>query len=445
MIFYIMLFKKTIIIQTLFLIYNSKMILGIYMKKTISKFYNYLANDSLYRNSIYLMLSTGVMAVFGFFFWIINARLYSAEQVGIGTTLISIMTLISSFSLLGLGNSLIKYLPTSDKKNEKINTSFTLVGLTSIFISIFFLVFLKTFSPRLLFVRENIIFSLLFILFIVFTSLNAISENVFIAYRSSKFVLIKNTISSIVKLILPIFLVALGAYGIVVSMGIAIAIAFLVSLVFLILRFNYSPKPIIDRIVVKRMTKFSLGNYVAGFIGGLPAMVLPILITNSIGAKFSAYFYMDMMIANLLYIIPSATSQALFAEGSYSEIELKVHLKKAIKIISIIIIPAIIVTFLFGKYILLAFGKEYSSEGVIFLQILAISGIFISINCIGNSIFYIKHRIKLIILVNFIGASIILSLSIIFIHNNLLGIGVGWMLGQGIISVIYLLFIKKLL
>jgi O-antigen/teichoic acid export membrane protein len=82
------------------------------------------------------MLSTGVMAVFGFFFWMINARLYSAEQVGIGTTLISIMTLISSFSLLGLGNSLIKYLPTSDKKNEKINTSFMLVGLTSIFIII---------------------------------------------------------------------------------------------------------------------------------------------------------------------------------------------------------------------------------------------------------------------------------------------------------------------
>ncbi|MBA7581033.1 hypothetical protein ES695_19775 [Candidatus Atribacteria bacterium 1244-E10-H5-B2] len=415
------------------------------MKKTISKFYNYLSNDSLYRNSIYLMLSTGVMAVFGFFFWIINARLYSAEQVGIGTTLISLMTLISSFSLLGLGNSLIKYLPTSDKKNDKINTSFTLVGFTSIFISIFFLVFLKTFSPRLLFVRESIIFSLLFILFTVFFSLNIISENVFIAYRSSKFVLIKNTISSIVKLILPIFLVALGAYGIVVSMGIAMAVAFLVSLVFLILRFNYSPKPIIDRSVVKRMIKFSLGNYIAGFIGGLPAMVLPILITNSIGAKFSAYFYLDMMIANLLYIIPIATSQSLFAEGSYSERELKVQLKKAIKIISLILIPAILVTFLFGKYILLAFGKEYSSEGVIFLQILAISGIFLSINYIGNSIFYIKHRIKLVILVNLLGASIILSLSIMLIHQNLLGIGVGWMLGQGIISVIYLFFIKKLL
>lgn len=391
------------------------------------------------------MLSTGVMAVFGFFFWMINTRLYSSEQVGIGTTLISIMTLISSFSLLGLGNSLIKYLPTSDKKNEKINTSFMLVGLTSILISIFFLIFLKTFSPKLLFVRESIIFSLLFILFIVFSSLNVISENVFIAYRSSKFVLIKNTIFSIVKLILPIFLVALGAYGIFMSVGIAIAVAFLFSLVILIFRFNYLPKPIIDRIVVKRMTKFSLGNYIAGFIGGLPVMVLPILIINSIGAKFSAYFYIDMMIASLLYIIPIATSQSLFAEGSYSERDLKIRLKKAIKIISLILIPAILVTFLFGNYILLAFGKEYSSEGVIFLQILAISGIFISINCIGNSIFYIKHRIKLIILVNLLGTSIILSLSIMLIHQNLLGIGVGWMLGQGIISVIYSLYIKKLL
>jgi len=418
------------------------------MKKTISKFYNYLSNDSLFRNSIYLMLSTGVMAVFGFFFWIINARLYSAEQVGIGTTLISIMTLISSFSLLGLRNSLIKYLPTSDKKNEKINTSFTLVGLTSIFLSIFFLVFLKTFSPRLLFVRESIIFSLLFILFIVFSSLNAISENVFIAYRSSKFVLIKNTISSIAKLILPIFLVALGAYGIVVSMGIAMAVAFLVSLAFLILRFNYLPKTIIDRSIVKRMTKFSLGNYIAGFIGGLPVMALPILITNSIGAKFSAYFYMAMMITNLLYIIPIATSQSLFAEGSYSERELKVQLKKAIKIISIIILPAIIVTFLFGNYILLAFGKEYSDDGFILLKFLSISGIFFSINAIGGTILNIKHKIKLLILLSLINTTVILSLSVFFIKMNLfgvVGVGIGWIVGQGIISVIYLLFIKKLL
>jgi O-antigen/teichoic acid export membrane protein len=216
-------------------------------------------------------------------------------------------------------------------------------------------------------------------------------------------------------------------------MGIATAIAFLFSLVFLILRFNYLPKPIINRIVVKRITKFSLGNYVAGSLGGLPSMVLPILITNLIGAKFSAYFYMAMMIANLLYIIPTATSQSLFAEGSNSERDLKIQLKKAIKIISLLLVPAILVTFLFGNYILLAFGKEYSYEGFILLKLLSISGIFISINAIGGAILKIKQKIKLMILLSLINAFVILSLNVILIKMDLfgvVGVGIGWIVEQ---------------
>ncbi|MCJ7666589.1 MAG: oligosaccharide flippase family protein, partial [Actinobacteria bacterium] len=309
------------------------------------------------------------MAVLGFLFWIINARLYSTEQVGIGTTLISVMTLISSFSILGLDKGLIRYLPASEKKNEMINNSFTLVSLMSILISVVYLVFLKTFSPKLLFVRENIIFLLIFILFIVFSSLDIISENIFIAYRSSKYVLVKNMTFSIVKLILPFALIALGSYGIFMSVGIALGISFGVSLFFLIFKYNYSFKPAINSNFLKKMTKFSLGNYTAGFLYVLPAMVLPILITNTIGPENAAYFYMSMMIANFLYVIPIATSQALFAEGSHSESMLKSYLKKAVKIIFIILIPAILVTVFFGKYILLAFGKDYSSEGLNFLRL----------------------------------------------------------------------------
>ena len=88
------------------------------------------------------------------------------------------------------------------------------------------------------------------------------------------------------------------------------------------------------------------------------------------------------MIANLLYIIPMTTSQSLFAESSYSERELKVKLKKAI---------------------------------------------------------------KLIILVNFIGASVIFSLSTLLVRQNLVGIGVAWTIGQGTVALVYLVLIKRLL
>lgn len=413
------------------------------MPPKVSKFYKSIKGDSLYSNSIFLMLSTAVMAFFGFFFWIINARLYTPDQVGIATTLISVMSLISSFSLLGMGNSLIKYLPISERKNDKINTAFTLVGLTAILVSIIYLVFIKSFSPKLLFVRENLIFSLMFILFIVFSSLNAISENVFISFRSSKYVLIKNTILSVVKLSLPFILITLGAYGIFSSFGIAITIAFVFSLILLFLRFNFKFKTKIDINIIKRMAHFSLGSYMAGFIGTLPTLVLPILITNSLGANYSAYFYMDMMIASLLYIIPISVSQSLFAEGSYSKTELKTNLKKAIKIISLILIPGILTIVFFGKYVLLAFGKEYSNEGIILLQMLSISGIFMAINSLGNSVFYIKHKVKQIILINFIGTATIFGLSMVLTSRHLVGVGIAWIIGQGLISAIYLFCNKK--
>jgi O-antigen/teichoic acid export membrane protein len=383
------------------------------------------------------------MAFFGFFFWIICARLFSSDQVGIATTLVSVISLISIFSILGLGNSLIKYLPTSERKNDKINTSFTLVFLASICISIIYLMFLNIFSPKLLFIIHNPIFSVLFILFSVVTSLNIIAENIFVAYRCSVYIFIKNIIFCIVRLLLPLVLITMDAYGIFISIGLAATVAYIFSIFIFTNKFSYLFKPQINTDIIRKIAAFSIGNYVSGSIGSLPPMILPILITNTIGAKYSAYFYMDMMIASLLYIAPTAVSQSLFAEGTYNEAELKTHINKAIKIIALIFVPSVLIIFIFGKYILLAFGNEYSREGVIFLQMLSISGILYCINSVYNILYYIKHKIVLIILINIIGASVILALSFLLIHQNLIGVGIAWIIGNLIVSGLYFIGYNK--
>ena len=122
------------------------------------------------------------------------------------------------------------------------------------------------------------------------------------------------------------------------------------------------------------------------------------------------------------------------APSSYSNHFYRKYSTDSVKIISLIIIPAIIVTSLFGNYILLAFGKKYSNEGFILLKFLSISGIFISINAIGVAILNIKHKIKLMILLSLITTAVILSLSVILIKMNLfgvVGVGIGWIVGQG--------------
>jgi O-antigen/teichoic acid export membrane protein len=407
------------------------------------RLYKRIMQDSLYKNSIYLMLSAGIMAGFGFFFWIICARLFSAEDIGLATTIISVMGLIASFSILGLNTGLIRYLPKSENKNNKINTAFTVVALTTIIVSSIFLLELKTFSPRLYFIKENVLISFAFMFFMIIYSMNSVIESVFVAYRSSKFVLLKNTIFSVLKLGIPFLFIGFGAFGIFSAYMSALLVGFGIVFLVLIFRFDYKPKFVFYDNVIKKVGKYSFGNYVAGFIGGLPLMVLPLMITNMLHPETTAYYYMAMMIASLLFVIPGATNNSLFAEGSTNQRKLNKNILKSIWIIGILLIPAILITFLFGDLILLAFGKEYSIQGFGFLKIMAVSGIFVSVNSIFGSVFKVKKRIGAIIVASIVGAASILGLGYMLIEKGLFGIGVAYMAGQILMGMTYLLFSLK--
>ena len=77
------------------------------MINKVKKFWS----DNLYRNSIYLILNSAIMALLGFFFWTIAARNFSSYDVGLATTVISAINLIMLFSMLGFNISFLKYLP----------------------------------------------------------------------------------------------------------------------------------------------------------------------------------------------------------------------------------------------------------------------------------------------------------------------------------------------
>ena len=72
-----------------------------------------LFKNTLFRNSFYLMLATAVMAGFGFFFWLIVARMFSTANIGLATTLISVMNMIAMLSLVGFDVTFVRFLPNS--------------------------------------------------------------------------------------------------------------------------------------------------------------------------------------------------------------------------------------------------------------------------------------------------------------------------------------------
>jgi O-antigen/teichoic acid export membrane protein len=124
---------------------------------------------------------------------------------------------------------------------------------------------------------------------------------------------------------------------------------------------------------------------------------------------------------------------------------LKQHLRKTFFLILFLLIPAILITVFFGNYVLKIFGTLYAQNGLRFLQLLAVAGIFVAINNIGSAIVHINKKIHYYVVLNFVSAALMILFSVIFLPYRLVGIGYAWLIGQGVSAVIYLFLLRKIL
>ncbi len=394
---------------------------------------------SLYKNAIYLMMNTGIATAVGLLFWIVVARYYSPYEVGLAAAIIPLMTLIGLLSTLGFGSGLIRFLPSSgEKSGEMINTSLTISSLTAVLVSVVFLMGLHIWSPALIFLRENWVFFLSFVMFSVVFSLYLVMSQIFVARRNTKFVLASTSIGGL-RIPLPIVFVAFfGAFGIFVSWGLAMLVATVVGILLFLPMVNpgYRPFPTVSKEVVNDMFHFSAGNYVGAILGALPAAALPLLVLHSLPAENVAYFYIAFTMAGLLFAIPGAVCMSLFAEGSHFEEELGRNVRKALKLTFALLVPAMVIVFFLGGHLLLLFGVEYSSEGLILLQVFAFSSIFVALNNTFLATRRVLKRLKPIIAIPAFFAFSIIGLGYVFLeHWNLVGVAVAWTVGQAIVSV----------
>jgi len=384
------------------------------------------------------MANTIVAAGLGFFFWMVVAKFYTEAEVGLGAAIISAASVLGLLSTLGLGIALIRFLPKAEKPVDMINTCFTLGGIVAVALAAIFVAGVGLWSPALGFIKDNAIFVVAFVSFVLFFTLSTLMESTFIARRRAEFALSRSAISSLLKISLAVLLVLFfHAFGIVGSWGIAIIVAFVISLFFFVPRVQngYKPMPKLDVGIINNTWRYSAGNYLAVLFLSAPALVLPIMVVNLLGAEQNAYFYIAWMIAGLLFAIPMAVSRSLFAEGSHFEEELGVNVRRSLRFIFVLLIPAIIIIFLAGKWLLLIFGEGYSANALMLLWILGLSSILVGVNSVYMSTLRVAGRIReLVIISGFIAIAVLLASYLFTPATGIVGIGYAWITAHGAIS-----------
>ena len=113
--------------------------------------------EPLYRNALFLIANTIVLAGLGLVFWMIVARFYSEEEIGLGAAIISAASILALLSRPGLGIALVRFLPKADKPAEMINTFFIMSGVVAAVLAAIFVVGLNLWSPKLGFIRDNVL------------------------------------------------------------------------------------------------------------------------------------------------------------------------------------------------------------------------------------------------------------------------------------------------
>ena len=400
--------------------------------------------NPLYKNSFYLISNSLVGSFLGFIFWMVAAKLYNTEEVGISTAIFSAIGLISALSQIGLDTSVIRYFPETKNKTNLINICIFIPFILSLLLSSVYLLGLNIWSPKLS-ILTNFRYSLLFVTFAGAYTIYSLLSNIYVAGRSAKFSFFLSTFWASMKIPFLIALSSLGLLGIFNSWGFVTILSSVIGIIAIKKLYNeYKLKIKFEKELLIKMINYSLSNYIAGLLFSSPILVLPIILANYLNPSMATFFYISWMIAGLFYTVIGVTNLSLFAECSHDIKALKNNIFSALKLILLIIVPGTIVVALFSDKILLIFGKSYSENASTLLILLVLSSFPYAI----NQMFITLNKVKMkkLPIIYFNAFTSVCLFSIVFATIGQMGIisvGIGWLTAQSVSSLIASVYVYK--
>jgi LmbE family N-acetylglucosaminyl deacetylase/O-antigen/teichoic acid export membrane protein len=411
--------------------------------RTVRSWSRRLADDSLFRNSAFLLLGTIELAAGGFIFWQIVAHLFNTADVGRASALVSASTLIANLALLGMNNSLIRYLHTWPDRAATANTALVVVTAAAALGAAAFVACSRWLAPELGLLRQPAD-AALFVLFTAALAASMLNDSVFIALRRSGYILSRNTVMVLLRTALPFACVTLGAFGIFTAYQVAIALALPVYLIMLRRRFGMSTRLRAQRDRLAAMWRYSAGNYVATAILMLPTLAMPVLVAQRVGPADAAYYYIAAMLASALTFVPQATTRSFFAEATHDIDHLRASLRKVIRLTAIAQTPILLILVGTGPFVLGLFGSEYTAAYPV-LVVLAISGALTSVGFVGSTLLMLTGRLRLMCGISAVGCAVSLAGSYLLVGRGLVWVGWSLVAGELILCVFYIVLVVRML
>ena len=383
------------------------------------------------KNSIYNSATTIVEKVGAMIFVIVLARILMPELFGLYSLALSTILLFMSFTGLGIGETLIKFVSQALGNNKKAKAKAYVIYLAKIKVMCLLIIMvLLAISSRFIaqtYYNKPIFLALMAgILYVLMVGIIGFVQLFFQATNNFKILFYKQIIFQVLRLVIIPILILYSLKHFTSEVNILIIIlslsfVWLLTLLFLLvftkkISFLKRKKSKLHKKERKKLNKFIVGISILSFSGLFFGYIDIIMLGRFVLSNFIGYY-------QVAFTLISSAASLIFFSGVLLPIfsrlkgkRLERGLKKSIRITFILSLIMFIFTFVFAPIIIkIIYGDNYL-DSIILLRLLSFLLISFPLIFIYNSYFIAKGKIKPIIKILVISIIINISLNYVLIN-----------------------------
>lgn len=397
----------------------------------------------LFRTAHLLMLNTVLTAALGFAFWILAARLYSPERVGVNSALIAVLMTVSTLCQINLGSVFVRFLPESTRPARLIVLGYAVAGGFSLVVATCVALIAPHVAKDLSVLGSSRLIAVIWIVAVGLWCVFALQDAALTGLRAARWIPVENSSFGVLKIVALLILAAFGAaQGMLLAWVLPMALLVIPVNLIIFRRAVPAHAPahtdgIVNRFGRQRLIRYLGMASVASSIDQGMLAALPILVVAILGATQNAYFYIAFTIVATLELLADNIVTALTVEGTHATDKLRELTAAVGRRFVVLLLPATLVLIVAAPIALLFFGRDYAEHGTTVLRLLAFASIFRGAIWLYMTVCRIQGR-GLVLLATSAATSIgTLVFCSVFAHVwGLNGVGFGWLVSNVLVAMV---------
>jgi O-antigen/teichoic acid export membrane protein len=392
------------------------------------------------RDGMALVLSSAISSAIGLLYWVVAARMFTPEVVGVNSTVVSTLSLLGIIAQFNLGSAMLRFVPVVGSGARVFVAACYATGIgAAVVIGTVFALGAHWWAPALQSAVGAGALVAYFALSTPFWTVFNMQDYLLTGLRRATVVPIENLAFALLKIGLLVVCGVLGLYGAIAgswALGTAVTV---VAIGIYLLRVLPASEPKAQRspspVTLRSMSGFIAADWVGSMCLTVVNFGLPLLVFSQLGADSAATFGVTWQLAYALYLVPTGMGQSLVAHAAADPSELDAAHRQMLTKCLTLVVPAVLVLAAGSWLILMVFGPHYAATGSLLLALAAFSAIPACVNLAAVAAARVsQNRVGQFAVTLAIAVIVIPAVWVLMPLWGLTGVGVALVGGQSVVA-----------